>query len=99
MMDPTNYEADGNTKGLNELEELLIIFMEECSEASVEASKMIRFGGCKQSMEQEVGDLLCMIELLKEYDVIREAELTKHIRAKREKLKRWSDLNFDDVAR
>ena len=29
---------------IDEKEELLVIFMEECAEASVEASKIIRFG-------------------------------------------------------
>lgn len=84
---------------LEEREELLVIFMEECAEATVEASKMIRFGGDKEAMEREIGDLLCMVELLKEYDVIREGELRKHINTKREKLKKWSNLNFDELAR
>jgi hypothetical protein len=89
-------EMENGGADLNEKEELLVIFMEECAEVSVEASKMIRFGGDKESMEREVGDLLCMVELLKEYGIIREGELPKHINAKRKKLKNWSNLNFDD---
>ena len=80
-----------------EKDELLTIFMEECAEATVEASKLIRFGSetlfNAHKMEVEVGDLLCMIDLLDEYGVIDLDEVNKHKNAKREKLKTWSELS------
>ena len=79
-----------------EKDELLTIFMEECAEATVEASKLIRFGSETladvHKMEVEVGDLLCMIDLLDEYGVIDLREVASHREAKREKLKTWSSL-------
>lgn len=81
----------------SEITELLVIFMEECNEAAIEASKAIRFGSDTMSnvptLEREVGDLLCMVELLKEYNLISSEALEKAIAEKREKLKKWSDLN------
>jgi NTP pyrophosphatase (non-canonical NTP hydrolase) len=79
-----------------EKDELLTIFMEECAEATVEASKLIRFGSdtfCDvYKMEAEIGDLLCMISLLDEYGIINLNEVERHKKVKREKLKKWSDL-------
>ena len=79
-----------------EKDEVLTIFMEECAEATVEASKLIRFGSETfadvHKMEVEVGDLLCMIDLLDEYGIINLREVSQHREAKREKLKKWSNL-------
>lgn len=82
---------------IDEKEELLVIFMEECAEASVEASKIIRFGQNDEeigSLNREIGDLICMINLLEEYGVINRNEINKYTLAKREKLKKWSNLNL-----
>lgn len=77
--------------------ECLTIFMEECAEATVEASKLIRFGSDTMEnvhkLEVEIGDLMCMIDLLSEYNLIDIAEVEDHKFAKREKLKKWSSLN------
>ena len=58
----------------NEILELLVIFMEECSECSIEASKLIRFGIDSVEnlfkLKKEVGDLLFMIGLLKDYGIV-----------------------------
>lgn len=76
--------------------EALTIFMEECAEATVEASKLIRFGSETfadvHKMEVEVGDLLCMIDMLDECGIIDLKEVALHREAKREKLKQWSNL-------
>ena len=82
---------------IDEKEELLVIFMEECSEASVEASKVIRFGRNDEeigSLAREVGDVLCMINLLEEYGLINRNQINKYALDKREKLKKWSNLNI-----
>ena len=86
-----------NNVSIDEKEELLVIFMEECAEASVEASKIIRFGQNDEeigSLNREIGDLICMINLLEEYGVINRNEINKYTLAKREKLKKWSNLNL-----
>lgn len=76
---------------LTEEVELLTIFAEECSEAAIEAAKHIRFGNSK--LESEVGDLMCMIQLLEEKGFINMDNVAYCADAKREKLKQWSNLN------
>ena len=46
-------------------------------------------------LHKEVGDLLCMIELCIEKRLLNEDELTVHIKQKREKLKKWSNLDHE----
>ena len=85
-----------NDVNIDEKEELLVIFMEECAEASVEASKVIRFGRNDEevgSLAREVGDLVCMINLLEEYGLINRNQINQYALAKKEKLKKWSNLN------
>lgn len=85
-----------NDVSIDEKEELLVIFMEECAEASVEASKVIRFGRNDEevgSLAREVGDLMCMINLLEEYGLINRNQINQYALAKKEKLKKWSNLN------
>lgn len=86
-----------NNVSIDEKEELLVIFMEECAEASVEASKIIRFGQNDEeigSLAREIGDLVCMINLLEEYGLINRNKTNQYALAKREKLKKWSNLNL-----
>ncbi len=86
-----------NDVSIDEKEELLVIFMEECAEASVEASKVIRFGRNDEevgSLAREIGDLMCMINLLEEYGLINRNQINQYALAKKEKLKKWSNLNL-----
>jgi hypothetical protein len=82
---------------MKERDELLVIAMEECSEVAIECSKLIRFGSETfaevMSLEKEIGDLQCMIRLMHEYGLIDLNKIEPHITAKREKLKKWSNLN------
>lgn len=81
---------------LNQRQELLTILMEECAEVSVEAAKIMRFGDSQTSfdtLESEVGDLLCMVKLLEEKGYIRADNVEHCVYAKREKLKKWSNLD------
>jgi len=76
------------------LQELLTITMEECGELIQECSKAIR---CKdyygnEKLVEEVGDVMCMIELLHEYDLISWSEIGERVEVKKERLKEWSDL-------
>lgn len=74
-------------------QEILVIFMEECSEAAIEASKILRFGKGTTLLESEIGDLTCMIQLLEEQGVIDMNNVLACADAKRNKLKTWSNLD------
>tara|TARA_Y100001938_G_scaffold143649_1_gene216777 strand:- start:8119 stop:8379 length:261 start_codon:yes stop_codon:yes gene_type:complete len=84
---------------MNKQQELLVITMEECAELGQACSKIIRFNeddvldvddAC--NLQNEVGDVLCMIELLKERGLIEEDKIQDRILEKRHKLTRWSNL-------
>lgn len=80
----------------DERQELLTILMEECAEVSIEAAKIMRFGQ-KQTrydkLESEVGDLMCMLQLLEEKGLVDRENVSLCATAKRNKLKEWSTLN------
>ena len=80
------------SKFKDEKSEILTIFMEECSEAIQEASKMLRFGNNPTELEREIGDLFAMIQIMKERNWINYEVMTNYAKKKREKLKEWSDL-------
>ena len=88
-----------------ETDQILLILQEECAEVIQAISKCFRFGMGEthpntgisniDSLTQELGDLLAMIELLVDRnigitdEVMREAKLKKFL-----KLKRWSTLTI-----
>lgn len=75
--------------------ELLTILQEECAEVIVEISKVKRFGQTYdnvQRLTKEVGDLVCMIEMLQEWQVVSYSEVETAREQKIEKLRIWSDL-------
>lgn len=76
----------------NEKHEILTILMEECAEASIEASKIIRFNNGYDRLESELGDIYCMIEILIEQGLIKKEHLESCAQAKRMKLRQWSDI-------
>ena len=77
-----------------DLNELLVILMEECGELIQSASKAIRCGDYydNESLTEEVGDVLCLIDLLHEYDLVSWTDLDKRKEVKLEKLRKWSNL-------
>jgi len=79
---------------MNRREELLVITMEECAEVSQACSKMLRFNEQVdyENLQDEIGDLMCMVQLLKENGLITEKQINERIKVKREKLKKWSSL-------
>jgi len=81
-------------KLMDKLQELLTITMEECGELIQVCSKGIRKEHYHNNKEliEEVGDVMCMIELLHEYDLISWDEIDKRVLIKKDKLKRWSGL-------
>ena len=78
----------------DKLRETLIITQEECAEVIQVISKIFRFGLDENDhrLEDELGDLLCMVDLLVKQGVIRPDKLDLAKRIKAEKLKKWSKL-------
>ena len=76
------------------LQELLTITMEECGELIQACSKSIRCDDYynNDKLTEEVGDVMCMIELLHEYDLISYNDVEDRVKVKKEKLKKWSSL-------
>lgn len=81
--------------------EILTITQEECAEVIVEISKIFRFGidnlhkdgtTHQEKLEQEIGDLLCMINLLTTHNLIRPNIVTDAVENKINKLKQWSKI-------
>lgn len=83
--------------------EIILILSEECAEVAKEVSKIMRFGPDQikpgkdktniQVLQEELGDLLAMVELLVDKDVgVTNEGLAQAKKAKFEKLKRWSNI-------
>ena len=83
--------------------EILLITQEECAEVTQAISKVFRFGlnerwpepidpTNKERLEEEAGDLLCMIDIMVEQGIISDEKLNKARNSKREKLKTWSSI-------
>ena len=79
---------------MDRLQELLTITMEECGELIQACSKSIRCDDYynNDKLTEEVGDVMCMIELLHEYDLISYNDVEDRVKVKKEKLKKWSSL-------
>ena len=72
----------------------MIITMEECGELIQECSKSIRKKHYYNNKEltEEVGDVMCMLELLHDYDLISWTDVYERVKEKKKKLSKWSDL-------
>ena len=78
---------------LNKLNELMVITMEECGELIQACSKAIRCNDYhNDSLKEEIGDVMCMIELIKSNGLITQREIDNQIQTKRMKLMKWSKL-------
>jgi len=89
----------------NKIKETLVITQEECAEVIQSVSKILRFGfdssypfedsaTTRECLEMEVGQLLCMIDILVEQGVLDATNVRQARSYKREKLKEWSSI-FD----
>ena len=87
----------------DKVKEVLLITQEECAEVTQAISKVFRFGlnerwpepinpTNKERFEEEVGDLLCMIDIMVENGIISDEKLNKARNHKRQKLKTWSSI-------
>ncbi len=80
--------------------EIMLIAQEECAEVTQAISKVFRFGidgmhnGAtnKQRLEEEVGDLLCMIEMMIEKKIIDGKAVAQAGINKKQKLAKWSNI-------
>ena len=86
---------------MNEVEkEILLIAQEECAEVTQAISKVFRFGADdffkgisnRQHLEEEVGDLMCMIELMIDSGIVSEAAVMTAKHEKMAKLEQWSQI-------
>ena len=79
---------------MNELEELMVVTMEECGELIQACSKAIRRDKYYDNRKilEEVGDVMCMLELMHEFDLFSWDDVDARVEVKREKLKKWSKL-------
>jgi NTP pyrophosphatase (non-canonical NTP hydrolase) len=76
-------------------EEMLVITMEECGELVQACSKLIRSKNKAKYlkwMREEVGDVVTMIEIIKESGLVTEEEIQKRVHEKRKKLEKWSNI-------
>ena len=80
--------------------EVMLITQEECAEVTQAISKVFRFGiegehnGAtnRDRLEEEVGDLLCMIELMIENGIIDGNAVAQAGVNKKQKLAKWSNI-------
>jgi NTP pyrophosphatase (non-canonical NTP hydrolase) len=86
----------------NQVKEIFCITQEECAEVTQSISKIFRFGfdsvhpitnkTNQQSLEEEVGDLLAMIDIMVQKCIVSDEKINIARKAKREKLKVWSSI-------
>ena len=82
--------------------EVMDILQEECAEVIQAVSKISRFGidnlkpgkpkTNREHLEEEIGDLMAMIDILQEMDIISYTNIELASAAKKEKLKQWSNI-------
>lgn len=87
---------------LSEVErEILLISQEECAEVTQAISKVFRFGldgvhkgvSNREHLEEEIGDLMCMIDLLIDHGIVSESAVMTAKAEKLNKLLQWSNIN------
>jgi NTP pyrophosphatase (non-canonical NTP hydrolase) len=82
--------------------EVMDILQEECAEVIQAVSKISRFGldnvkpgkpkTNREHLEEELGDLYAMINILQEMDIVSWSKIEAASNAKIEKLKKWSNI-------
>jgi NTP pyrophosphatase (non-canonical NTP hydrolase) len=81
--------------------EIMLIAQEECAEVTQAISKVFRFGmdavhnerTNKQRLEEEIGDLMCMLQMMSERGLIDWGIVSLAAGAKKIKLKTWSSID------
>jgi NTP pyrophosphatase (non-canonical NTP hydrolase) len=85
-----------------QIKEVMDILQEECAEVIQAVSKISRFGidnfkpgkpkTNREHLEEELGDVLAMVDILLENNVVSQDSLEVAKQAKKEKLKMWSTI-------
>lgn len=94
-----------NTELLETNKEILLITQEECAEVTQAISKVFRFGMMdshngetnKEHLEEELGDLMCMIDLLIQSGMVSESAVLAAKNEKMMKLMTWSGIFKETV--
>lgn len=81
--------------------EIMLIAQEECAEVTQAISKVFRFGFDSEyngvtnytRLNEEVGDLMCMIDLMIDAGIVNEAAVMTAKAEKLAKLSVWSNIN------
>ncbi len=92
----------------SQTKEVMDILQEECAEVIQAVSKISRFGldnfkpgkpkTNREHLEEELGDMLAMIDILLINNIVSWGNLHKAKRAKIEKLKKWSNIqNLENI--
>lgn len=86
--------------------EILLIAQEECAEVIQAISKIFRFGfdaqhpnedrNNLQRLEEELGDLVCMIGLIMNKKIVSESSVESAAEMKLKKLRTWSTIFIDE---
>ena len=86
----------------SQLKEVMDIAQEECAEVIQAISKISRFGADnlkpgkpktnRQHLEEELGDLMAMVDILQRMDIVSWTNIEAAQVAKFEKLKLWSNI-------
>jgi NTP pyrophosphatase (non-canonical NTP hydrolase) len=85
--------------------EILLITQEECAEVTQAISKVFRFGmddeykgqTNREHLEEEIGDLMCMIDLLIDSGIVSESAVMTAKNEKLNKLLTWSNIFKETV--
>jgi len=85
---------------MNTIEEILVITAEECAEVTQIVTKSLRFGlesnytgpTNRELLTNELGDLLCMVDILLDRGIIDADQLAVSKAIKLERLKIWSNI-------
>jgi NTP pyrophosphatase (non-canonical NTP hydrolase) len=80
--------------------EILLITQEECAEVTQAISKVFRFGfdsvhrgvSNREHLEEEIGDLMCMIDLMIDHGIVSKAAVMTAKAEKYDKLLQWSNI-------
>ncbi len=80
--------------------EIMLIAQEECAEVTQAISKVFRFGfdsvhkgqDNRTRLEEEIGDLMCMIDLMIDNGIVSEAAVMTAKNEKMVKLQQWSNI-------
>ena len=84
------------------VKEVMDILQEECAEVIQAVSKISRFGldnykpgkpkTNREHLEEELGDMLAMIDILQDMDIVSYNNIERAQTAKIQKLKKWSNI-------